>query len=103
MYDAFFLSPVFLSSSQDPTYKDNGGSHRATQLNSYLPKPKAKDGHYLVDSKKSAADAVEEAERKELEEKVPERPWFDTWVLDAANCGSLTKPSERFVGVVWVS
>lgn len=54
---------------QDSNYKDSGVSHQAAQLNRYLPKPKNKEGHYLVDSKKSAADAVEEKERKDIEEK----------------------------------
>ncbi|CAM9975329.1 unnamed protein product, partial [Ectocarpus sp. 12 AP-2014] len=53
----------------DPDYKDSGVSHQTAQLNRYLPKPKNKDGHYLVDSKKSAADAAVEKERKELDEK----------------------------------
>lgn len=44
-------------------------SHQVAQLNRYLPKPKSKDGKYLIDSKKSAADAIEEKERKEVEEK----------------------------------
>lgn len=54
---------------QDPNYKDSGVSHQTAQLNRYLPKPKNKNGHYLVDSKKSAADAAVEKERKELDEK----------------------------------
>lgn len=55
--------------AQHPHYKDGGVSHQVAQLNRYLPKPKNKDGKYLVDSKRSAADAVEEKERKEKEEK----------------------------------
>ncbi|CAN0029828.1 unnamed protein product, partial [Ectocarpus fasciculatus] len=54
---------------QNPDYKDSGVSHQTAQLNRYLPKPKNKDGHYLVDSKKSAADAAVEKEKRELDEK----------------------------------
>eukprot|EP00752_Nemacystus_decipiens_P014270 g12691.t1 len=65
-----FLTKKGLSPNpMDPNYKDSGVSHQTAQLNRYLPRPKNKEGHYLVDSKKSAADAVEEKERKEIEEK----------------------------------
>eukprot|EP00903_Cladosiphon_okamuranus_P006347 g6217.t1 len=65
-----FLTKKGLSPNPtDPDYRDSGVSHQAAQLNRYLPKPKKKEGHYLVDSKKSAADAAEEKERKEIEDQ----------------------------------
>lgn len=54
---------------QDPKYRDDGVSHQVAQLNRYMPRPKSKDGHYLIESKRSAADAKEEAEQREVDEK----------------------------------
>ncbi|CAN0008101.1 unnamed protein product [Scytosiphon promiscuus] len=65
----FFTKQGLSPDPNNPRYKDGGVSHQVAQLNRYLPKPKNKDGKYLVDSKKSAADAIEEKERKEKEEK----------------------------------
>lgn len=53
--------------SQSINYSDGGVSHQKAQLNRYLPKPKKRDVHYLVDKDKEEAEK-EEAEKEEGEE-----------------------------------
>ena len=52
---------------QAPNFSDGGVSHQRAQLNRYLPKPKKRNVHYLVDKDKED-EKKEEAEKEEGEE-----------------------------------
>ena len=62
-----FLCRCFLVPLQSVNYNDGGVSYQKAQLNRYLPKPKKRNVHYLVDKEKEE-EKKEEAEKEEGEE-----------------------------------